>query len=548
MLPGKKYTPSDYGRIVWNRKAWIIVPAVVIGVATAAWVYNLPNRYRAQTTIVIVPQRVPENYVRPTVTSEVSERLQLISQQILSRTRLERLIQEFRLYNAERQAMTMEDVVALMRKDIRVDINQSRRRRNDEATSFTVGYESQQPRAAMQVAERLASLFVEENLQDRELLADATSQFLGAQLEDARGRLLEHEKKLQEFRRRYSGQLPSQSQSNLQMMQTAQNRLQILAEGSYRDRDRLAAVEAALADAASVAPAAPRVAVRGGDVLRNPNTRTPEAVAAQQLEAARSALRDLEVRLKPVHPDVIRAKKVVSELEAKVNTDSVPATPVPGDSPDSVRAAIPAVGVAPPAVESRVASLRLEAEELRRRVESRRQEEADLQKRIVGYTRRLEATPAVESQLTELMRDYSTLQDSYTSLLTKSEASKVAVNLERRQIGEQFKILEGARLPERPISPDRLRLHLMGLAAGLAFGLALLALIEYRDTTLKSDDDIVVSLALPVLAVVPMMMNVRERNKAIHRRVLLATSASVAVLVGVAAALWKLGFIMPWVR
>jgi polysaccharide biosynthesis transport protein len=151
--------------------------------------------------------------------------------------------------------------------------------------------------------------------------------------------------------------------------------------------------------------------------------------------------------------------------------------------------------------------------------------------------------------MTELMRDYSTIQEQYTALLRKSEESKIAVNLERRQIGEQFRVIEGARLPERPISPDRLALNLMGLAVGLGFGIALAALLAYRDTTFKTDDDVVLSLALPVVAVIPAMITTAERRRMKRRRVVLALSASVASVLLVAAVIaWRLQMLQSWVR
>jgi hypothetical protein len=141
----------------------------------------------------------------------------------------------------------------------------------------------------------------------------------------------------------------------------------------------------------------------------------------------------------------------------------------------------------------------------------------------------------LQSQLTELMRDYSTIQEGYAALLRKSEESKIALNLERRQIGEQFKIIDGARMPERPFSPDRFRINMFGVLGGLAAGLALVAFLEYRDTSFKSDDDVMTTLALPVLAVIPVMTNAGERRSARRRKLLLAASASVTCMLLAAA-------------
>lgn len=530
MLPGKKYTPEDYLRILWKRKWLLVVPTVVIGGAVFLWASQLPNRYRAQATIMVVPQRVPENLVRPTVTADITERLTTIQSQILSRTRLERIIQEFNLYREERETMIMEDIIEQMRtRDVQVNMGRGRRR-NAETSSFSVSFESTQPRTAMLVAERLASLFVQENLTEREVLADSASQFLQSQLEDARRRLMEHEKKQAEFNRANAGRLPSQDQANMQMLQTTQSQLQANAEGASKDRDRLQFLEASIQELAA-APAPVRPAAREGDLTN--------ATAAQQLEVARNTLRALETRFRPEHPDVINAKRIIRELEIKAEAEALNGAV----SPDAVLAAQNSAN------NSRLTSMRNEIAEIRLRLDQRKQREARLQQDIATYTARLEASPTVQTELTELMRDYSAIQQQYDALNRKSEDSKISLNLERRQIGEQFKILDGARLPERPFSPDRTSYNLMGLATGLGFGLLIIGLLEYRDTTFKTDDDIVTSLALPVLAVIPAMVTTGERQRQKRRHYALAGSAAVAtVMLVVLFVLWRMDIVQAWVR
>ena len=144
-----------------------------------------------------------------------------------------------------------------------------------------------------------------------------------------------------------------------------------------------------------------------------------------------------------------------------------------------------------------------EVESLGRQIQAKEQEEARLRSVIGDYQGRVESAPARESDLTELMRDYETLQRSYTSLLTKKEEAQVSANLERHQIGEQFKILDPARLPEKPYSPNRPLFYGAGAALGLGMGLLLAGFLEYRDTTLKTDADVVATLMLPVLAMIP---------------------------------------------
>jgi polysaccharide chain length determinant protein (PEP-CTERM system associated) len=530
MLPGRKYQPEDYLRIAWTRKWFIVIPTVLIAAGTYVWSSTLPNRYSSSTNILVIPQRIPQSMVRSTVTASVAERLRTIQQEILSRSRLERIIDEFNLYQQERKTMIMEDVVQLMRtRDIKTRI--PRARRGGDTTNFTVGFESTQPRVAMQVAERLASMFVQENLQEREVLADSTTQFLQAQLEDSRRRLVEHETKLEAFRRQNFGQLPGQVQSNLQMLQVTQSRLQANADAVARERDRLRALEEAIASAPGTdEPLGAPVVVDGA--RGKEEGEGPTGTAVQQLEKARANLRDMERRFKPTHPDISRAKRMIADLEAQAaqEAESGPAASLTKRSLN------------------KLADMRDEAEKLRKQLDKRTIDEERLKAELAKYTARVEASPKLEAEHTALTRDYNTLEAQYTSFLKRYEASKVAVNLERRQIGEQFKIIDGARLPERPVSPNRVRYNLMGLLAGLALGLGLVALLEYRDTTLKTDNDIVISLALPVLAVIPAMLSTADRRRRRRKRLVLALSASAATVAAAGVVAWRLQLLQAWVR
>jgi polysaccharide chain length determinant protein (PEP-CTERM system associated) len=542
MLPGKKYTPDDYARIAWRRRWYIAIPAVVVASATAVVSMFLPNLYRASTSILIIPQRVSENFVRPTVEDDLTERLNTIQQQILSRTRLERIVQEFNLYERERSRLIMEDVIERMRRDINVNIARPRSRR-DEVNNFSVSYTTADARTAMRVTERLASLFVQENVEDRALRADQTDQFLKTQLEESKRRLVEQERKLQEFRTRNNGRLPDQVASNLQLLQGTQARLQSIAESSNRDRDRLFALEKTLAEmppTSTVTPAPAPAPRRGG----GGNESGGAATVAQQLDQARAQLRAMELRFKPNHPDIGIAKRLIAELERKAEEEALQ-QPLSAVNPAPVTNT-----VVDRAAQQRLEQMRTEATEIRARLESEKREAARLQETIAELTGRVQAGPALQSQVTELMRDYDTLQEGYTVLLKKSEESKIAVNLELRQIGEQFKIIDGARLPERPISPDRFRINMFGILGGLGLGLALVAFLEYRDTSFKSDDDVMTTLSLPVLAVIPVMTNAGERRLARRRKLLLAASASVTCMLLAAAVMvvWQYQLLDRWLR
>lgn len=528
MLPGKTYRPEDYVEILWRRK-WIwILPFVVVGTGTVIGTQFLPDRYRAEARIQIVPQQVPENFVQPTVTTSLDARLNAMSQVIQSRTRLEGIIQELNLYEKERQELIMEDVVEGMRSAISVQIP---RVRGGQPGSFTVSFEAEDARAALQVTERLATQFISESLQDRTVQADQTSQFLETQLEEARRKLAEHEQKFADYRRRYAGELPTQVGNTLGLVQSTQNQLQGIANALNRDHDRQLVLEKTISDQIAInATREQAVPARGGN--------GPESPAAR-LEGARAALRSLQQRLKPEHPDMVRAERVVRDLEEKAAADELNAP---------VGTGVVNASNMPVADLTRLAAMQTEQESLARRIALNQAEEARLQKVLSGLRAKVEIAPSREADATELMRDYDSLDEQYRTLLGRVQQSRIAADLERRQIGEQFRLIDPARLPMRPFSPNRLRMNMMGAMGGLLFGLALLALIEYRDTSFRTEEDFTASLALPVLAVIPAMLTRPERQLAKRRR-LVTISASVVVMAGaIAVIVWKMDAIANWVR
>jgi polysaccharide chain length determinant protein (PEP-CTERM system associated) len=516
VLPGKKYTPEDLLEIAWRRKWLIVIPFVLIGTGTAVVAHFLPNRYRAETSMLVVPQRVSEAYVRSTVTSKMEDRLRTISQQILSRARLEQVIQDFNLYPDARRKTTMEDVVELMRtKDIEL--------KPVRGDAFWVAYKSDEPHTAMKVVERLATMFIEENLKDREVMAEGTDQFLEAQLDDARRRLIEHEKKLEAYRGKYMGELPSQLASNLQVIQNTQMQLQSLAESLSRDRERRVSSERAMAELQAPPPSVVPTAAAPGELISLTGVGAPA-----QLEEARKVLVGMQARLKPAHPDILAVKRLITDLEKKAADSVSPAAAPASLTPEQA------------AQKTRVSQLQADLQSIDRDIAHKQAEEKRLLAVVAEYQRRAEGAPARESDLVELMRDYDTLQKIYSSLLAKKEDSKISANLERRQIGEQFKILDPARLPERPYSPNRARIDFIGALVGLAVGLGLCVLMEYRDSSFRSEQDILASLALPVLAVVPRVTTAAEtRTRGRRRFVVGALAAAATVALAIAVVAWR---------
>ena len=486
MIPGKQYTPELLLQNAWRHKWRIIIPFVVIATTASLITHYLPNRYRSETLLLVVPQQVPEAYVRSTVSTRIEDRLQAISQQIMSRTRLEQVIQDLNLYADRRKTDIMEDIVERMRKDISVDIV--------KGDAFRVSFTANEPRTAMRVTERLASFFIDESLRDREALAEGTNQFLESQLEDARRRLIENEKQLEEYRRKHDGQLPTQLEANMQGLHNTEMQLQALLDSLNRDRDRRLLLDRQVADASSPERRHRRRSARPATMACRPGRR-PNSCARRSRTCRRCCC-----GCRPEHPDVIRMKRTIAELQRRADVEAAE-RPVSSDAPVSPAEALR---------RSRLQDAKAEIESLDRQIAAKTAEEKRLRGVLAAYQERIEAAPTRESELTELTRDYSTLQQNYQSLLAKKQESQISANLERRQIGEQFKILDPARLPEKPSSPDRPRLYLLGFAVAIAVGLGLAAITEYFDRTLRSEEDVRLVLNFLVLATIP---NIQSGNR-----------------------------------
>ena len=268
--------------------------------------------------------------------------------------------------------------------------------------------------------------------------------------------------------------------------------------------------------------------------------------AAQQLEQARQQLRALELRLKPAHPDLARAKRAIAELERKADAEARQQALTPdAEEPE------PVGGITAQEYQrqARIRDMRVERETLDRRIAAKEAEEKRLREMLAGYQTNIAAVPSRETELVELTRDYETLRQVYSNLLAKSENARAAAELERRQIGEQFKLLQSATLPGRPISPNRVQINSAGALGGLALGIGFLLLLEYRDRSLRTEDDVLDALALPVLALVPRMVSLVERPRLARRRrvVRFAVGAMLLlVVVGSAMIAWRLGLVGRW--
>ena len=520
MIPGKRYTPEVLWQIVRRRKWLMLLPALVIGIAAAVYIRELPNLYRSETLILVVPQRVPESYVKSTVTARIEDRLQAISQQILSRTRLEQVITDFNLYAKERaNKELMEDIVERMRtRDIGINII--------KGDAFRVSYMASDPRTAMRVTERLGSLFIDESLRDREVLADGTTEFLSTQLDEAQRKLVANENKLLEYQREHDGELPSQTAANLQALHNAEMALQSLGESLNRDRERRIMMERTVADIVESPDEKP--ATSGSAPARPASINLEDELAVQK-----QALLAMELRLKPEHPDLKKQRHVVDELQQRVDAEKLKADVT------AKPAAAPAAASLDPAKRKRLTDARADLDNLDRQIQGKTAEEGRLQGLVSMYQGRIQAAPIREAEISGLTRDYEILQQSYRSLLQKKEESQMSANLEKRQIGEQFKILDPARMPEKPSSPDRPQLYFLAFVASLAVGFGVAALMEFMDRSMRTESDVRAALNLMVLATVPSMRDAAAATRRWRRNLAVGAGALTVLAIGAAAA-WRL--------
>jgi polysaccharide chain length determinant protein (PEP-CTERM system associated) len=503
------YRPDVMLKIAWRRRWQIVLPAIVVAAVASWWIHRLPDRYRSDALLLVVPQPVPETFVRSTVTTRGDQRLQSITQQILSRTQLERIIRDFDLYADRRKTDTMQDIVDSMRtRDIEI--------RPVKGDAFRLGFSADSPDEAMRVVERLVSLFIVETSLDRATLAEGTDQFLEAQLENARRNLIDNETRLEEYRRRHNGELPNQVEANVRGLNNTEMQIQVLADSLNRDRDRQLMLDRSLKDADLSELIETRTPVASADA--------PKRTATEQLERAEAALKDMQSTLTEQHPDIVAMKQTIAELRPRAEAESArQSQSAEGSAADKLR-------------RSRLEGLRAELSAVEQQIAQKVAEGERLHGVLLNYQRHIEVAPTREAELAGLTRDYDTLQQTYRGLLTKKQESAIAANLERRQIDAHFKVLDPARLPEQPFSPRRTRLYAMAAMGGLGIGLMFVVILEWFDRGLRTQDDVRIALGLPVLAAIPLVSLGRRRVG----RAATVVSVGTAILACAAALAWRL--------
>ena len=534
---------EHYVRVILHRKWLVLGVFAAVSFATFLFTRTMPDVYMSETTVLVDPQKVPEAYVKSTVTGDVRNRLGTIQQQILSATRLQKIIDSLNLYPEERKKMAREDILLKMRSDIEVSVV-SDFNSGQDVQAFRIKYSGREPRLVAQVTNELAQLFIEENLKVREQQAEGTTDFLTNRLEEARKTLEQQEGKLRDFRMKHIGEMPEQETADLQILGQTQAQLNTVAEALARDDQERQTIQVLMHSQSipvvDVDETEPRAA-------SSQPSAGPGATPTQLLLARHQA--ELTEKLKHFgekHPEIRKLRAEIKDDEEKEAAErksmapvapietkaptavvaqdvSQPATKQDGSAQTAKRAFPPPVAYNNPVLQSRLKGI--EDNLVKNRAEQQR-----LNKIVASYQTKVEAIPVRQQEIAELTRDYEISRTHYSQLLANQMNAETASELEIRQKGEKFNVLDTAQPAEKPSRPNRVLLNSAGAGAGLTLGIVLALITELLGLSITSADQIFAISGFHVLEVIPQIHTEVDRLTRRKRMVLAAAGGLAAAL------------------
>lgn len=508
---------EHYLRLIIHRRWWILAVFLPVSLGTVAISYSLPNVYTSETLILVDPQKVPDSYVHATVTGDVRDRLGTLSQQILSATRLQKIIDTFNLYPEERKTSAREDVILRMRLHISVNLV-SDFGGGQELQAFRITYSGREPRLVAQVTNELASLFIEENLKAREQQAEGTTDFLQNQLRETRKALEEQEAKLKDFKLKHIGEMPEQQNADLQISGQLQSQLQLESDALSRAEQQKTYIQSMMMQSA----AAPVVDLDAVDPS-GPNG-AGGSKADPTLSNLKAKFAQLRNRYSENYPDVKKLKTQIEEEEkkqAQLSASVLP--PPPRETEVTNKRPHPATNFNP--------VLKSELEGVDAEIAKHKAEQDRLSKLAAVYQAKLEAIPVREQEISDLERDYEISKAHYSQLLEKQLSAETATQLEIRQKGENFSILDPAQPAERPSRPNRLLINAAGSLGGLALAVLFAIATEFLGTSITAPEQLAAAGGgIPVLEVIPMIQTESGR-RAQRKRLLLAAASGLAIVI-----------------
>jgi polysaccharide biosynthesis transport protein len=491
----KKFSLENYLDIVRRRHMYFLIPLLAgwLLVWGASWI--LPAQYKSGTLILVEQPTMPKNYVEPNVSEDIQNRLQSITQQILSRTRLLLIIDKLHLYDNARGNITPDTKVEKMRKDIEVEL--VRDTQNKEITAFRIYYTAHDPHVAQQVTNELTNLFINENLQSRQQESEGTTKFLQSQLNNASETLAEQEAQIRDFQGKHEGELPTQQASNLQILAGLQTQLQSEQDSLNSANQQKVYLQSLIEQYRNMHEAA-----KAGEGGQNSITEIDQEIG--KLKAQRV---NLTARYTEKHPDVQNLDTEIAKKE-KQRAELVAA--VKNGSRNSKSAAnTGAVATAQNATFLQLQSqLRANEAEIANRADAINK----LKARVGMYQSRLDNQPVREQQLADLTRGYDQSKANYDALLKKKNDSEMATSMEQLQQGQRFRMIDPPSLPTKPSFPNRIKLCALGIMAGILLGIAVVVVGEFFDDRIQNEEVLKAMLPVQVIAEIPQIVNAEQEN------------------------------------
>lgn len=496
MIGHREMSIDDYLEIFRRRRWILLIPALLVPLIVFSYSLFIPDEFMSKTLVLVEEQKVPDSIVQPVVTEDITQRLATMQEQILSRTRLQPIIEKFALYQGGATALHMEDKVEILRGAISITpVRTMPGSRTVSVPGFYISFTTGNAQLAQRVCAEITSMFIEENLRAREQRSQGTTEFLATQLGESKRKLDETDAKLAEFKSRYLGSLPGQEQTSISIMTGLSSQLESVTQGLSRAQQDKAYSESMLSQ---------QLANMEASALQGPGDMQPDMLQLQLVTLQKNLL-EAQSRYTDDHPDVIKLKNDVAEVQKKIELARNQPAPAPAtsNSPSAARET------------PQTQQLRAQIRQLDQTIQGRLQDQRRIQGQIGMYQSRLSLSPAVEQQFKELMRDYQTALTFYNDLLAKESQSKMATSLERRQQGEQFRVMDPANLPQTPSYPNRPLFAAGGLGVGLAIGIGITLLLEMKDRTIRTEGDVKFFLQVPTLALIPISqenLNGRKRQ------------------------------------
>jgi len=542
-----RFEPKDIGAVIRRRKRGFIILFSLIFFIGICIALILPPIYQSKAMILIEGQQIPQDYVKSTITSYVEERLETISQQVMSRSNLMEIINKFSLYSEIKDKITTTEIIEKMRKAINLktidaNIKSKSGGRDISATiAFTLSYEGIIPATVQKVTNQLSSLYIEEDIKTRKKLSTVTTDFLQAESESLKKQIQLQEKEFIRFKKSHIGNLPSDYRANLQAISRLERTLDQTDMKMHLLKEKKLHFEGQIANVEPLTP----IMIDGKNMAMNPKER---------LKHLHLQLSSLQTTLSEKHPDIKKLKREIAKLESQVgkSEDSTSKVKRLGELENQLSDAKGKLGAKHPDVlrlskeidllskeindsvtksaTTKVAeekpdnptyiSLKSQIVSSENEIRFLKQQKEKTTQEIEKYQKRIENAPSIEKEYNDLTRDYDGAKQKYRDIMNQLMTANIAQGMESKQRGERFLIKSRAYLPEKPYKPNRIGIILLGFILAIGSGVVLAAFQESFDNSIRTSNQIKSLTGVPVFSTISFIETDEELRSRRIRKVL----------------------------